>query len=108
MYNDVYDEIAAYKAQYAFSPISVDNLVPDVKIHTESEITVPWLRAIRHPISGKEIYAENSDSKLGLISVNIHSSKQELEKAYPWDAAKWRFLPDAVSLKDILNLYYHK
>ena len=108
MYNDVYDEIAAYKAQYAFSPISVDNLVPDVKIHTESEITVPWLRAIRHPISGKEIYAENSDSGLGLISVNIHSSKQELEKAYPWNAAKWKFLPDAVSLKDILNLYYHK
>lgn len=108
MYNDVYDEVAAYKAQYAFSPISVDNLAPDVKIHAESEITVPWLRAIRHPVTGQAIYGENSDSSLGLISVNIHSSRQELEKAYPWNAAKWRIFPDAVSLKDILNLHYHK
>ena len=55
VFQDVYDEIAAYQAQFAYSPNSVTMLSPDKFISSANEITVPWL--IRIPLNGKYIYS---------------------------------------------------
>ncbi len=80
-FQDVYDEVAAYQAQFAYSPNSVNMLNPDKFISSASEITVPWLIGI--PLGGKYIYSPDGENNTGQYSVGIHSTPAQINMAYP-------------------------
>ena len=49
---DIYDEAAAYAAQYAFSPESVEGLNPSVHIYSMADITAEWVIGIEDATGG--------------------------------------------------------
>lgn len=78
--NDVFDEISAYKAQFAFDPGSVERLAPAIPIHSMEDMTVTWLLNLRNDTG--YVYR----NLVGLIAVDIHSRRDSLMAAYPWKA----------------------
>ena len=100
---DVYDEIDAYKAQYAYSPESVAALESSSYVFSSSDITASWLFGIRS--NGKLVY-NNKTSNIGLSRVTINSTKKDLIKAYPKkDFSKY---PDNKPLKYMVQMYYKR
>ena len=80
---DVYDEAAAYKAQFGFSPSSVTAISSTSVADAFGAITPTWVQGIVDP-SGSMLYAAGGSANTGLIPVNINSTKENLIKAYPW------------------------
>lgn len=78
---DVYDEIAAYKAQYAYNPASVSGLPSPSVIRSSADINTGWVQGIVH--NGIRIYNPGTDANTGLYPVNINSTKADLIRAYP-------------------------
>lgn len=78
---DIYDEVAAYKAQFSFSPSSVSGLVSGQHINNLSDITPSWVRSIM--VGEDKFYTPNGTNKTGVISVDIYSSPEQLNRAYP-------------------------
>ncbi len=78
---DVYDEIAAYQAQYAYSPYSVATLVPGQYINSVGDITLSWLYGIS--VNGKNIYGPGSSYNMGIYPVGIYSTPAQLMRALP-------------------------
>lgn len=77
---DVYDEIDAYKHQFAFDPESVTNLPSNVRVSSVEDITSKWLFGLT---DNNYIYS-NPDYKIGLIRVGANSTRDQLKKAFPW------------------------
>jgi hypothetical protein len=80
--DDAADEIAAYKAQFAFDPGSVTQLKSSSTANSLETITIPWLKAIKDD-KWNFIYADTSFIHLARITVTFYSSKDSLLKAYP-------------------------
>ena len=49
---DIYDEVAAYEAQYAYDPSSLSGLNPRTSANSFSDITKNWVEGIKHPARG--------------------------------------------------------
>ncbi|WP_065220585.1 MULTISPECIES: RHS repeat domain-containing protein [Butyricimonas] len=100
---DVYDEVAAYRSQYAFDPLSINGLNPTNNPRGLGYITAPWVQGIFDPIKGK-IYAPGGYANMGAYPININSTREDLLKAYP-NLMK-ESLPE--SMKQIPNLKYKR
>ena len=79
---DVGDEVAAYKAQYAYNPSSVSGLTSSSSINSFSSITSAWVQGITTS-SGDKIYAPGGSSNTGAHPVNINSTRADFIRAYP-------------------------
>jgi RHS repeat-associated protein len=78
---DLFDEMASYKAQYAFDKSSVSGLTSSSSVNNFADITFSWVKDITKS-DGSKIY-----SGIGILPANINSTREELIKAYP-NAAK--------------------
>ena len=85
--DDFDDEIAAYRAQYAFDPHSVSDLPNKLDKHPQhlSEIDKPWLISVedtnQHP--PVSIYVPNRKDGVTERHVNIFSTRRDMIDAYP-------------------------
>ena len=93
-FQDVYDEVAAYQAQYAYSPSSIATLVPGQFINSVNGITSSWVQSIW--TKDGYIYAPNGKNNMGIYPVGIFSSPDQLNQAYPQQI----LLPDYNPLTD--------
>lgn len=72
---DVFDEVNAYRSQYAFSSRSVSLIPSSVKINNSEDITPEWVLGIT--VDGKLFYKE-----LGLYPVNSKSSIEDIMRSF--------------------------
>ena len=101
---DVYDEVAAYKAQFGFSPSSVTGLSSTSVANSFDAITPAWVQGLKDA-SGNMPYAVRGPANTGLIPVNINSTKGDLIKAYPW-VTGLNYLPANYNIKNTPGIYY--
>ena len=76
---DVFDEIGAYRFQYAYNPSSISDL-SQIKINNLSDINKRWLNSIKE--DGQYIYNPNYNDRIGIRSIGIENIK-DFYKAYP-------------------------
>ncbi len=94
---DVYDEVAAYKAQFAYDPSSV-------KASSFDAITPQWVQGIVTS-TGDKLYAPGGSANTGVAPLNVNSKRADFLRAYPNNPAIQR-LPKNFSVKSIPNLIY--
>ncbi|MEM9889181.1 MAG: hypothetical protein AAF849_25155 [Bacteroidota bacterium] len=70
---DIYDEVDAYQAQYAYDPASTGT-------KSMSDITADWVRNIKIPGTDNYLYR---GSHIGQTSVRTDSPRSIIKKAYP-------------------------
>ena len=104
---DIFDEIAAYKAQYGYSPSSVSQLTSSSAIKSLEDITVSWVQGITKS-DGSKIYAPSGSANTGVSPVNINTNRDGLIKAYPHLKNTLLSLPPSFTLKDIGTIHYKK
>ena len=104
---DIFDEIAAYKAQYGYSPSSVSQLTSSSAIKSLEDITVSWVQGITKS-DGSKIYAPSGSANTGVSPVNINTNRDGLIKAYPHLRNTLLSLPSSFTLKDIGTIHYKK
>ncbi|WBO84486.1 DUF6443 domain-containing protein [Hymenobacter yonginensis] len=104
---DVSDEVAAYKAQFAYDPSSVSGLSSTVVANSFAAITSSWVQGIRLS-NGSLPYAPGGSSNTGLVPVNINSTRDILIQAYPHAAESFKGLPANYTLKSIPGIRYKK
>ena len=105
IFQDVYDEMAAYKAQFGYSPSSVSGIKSITFANTFAAITPLWVQGIIDP-TGSQPYAVGGSANTGVIPININSSIATLIQAYPWKAASFIGLPKDFILGNLPNIYY--
>ena len=108
---DVYDEIAAYKAQFAYKPSSVSGLTSTSVANSFGSITHSWVQGLaggslyvplEHPN-----YIPGVSANTGVSPLNINSGRSDFIKAYP-NATIMKSLPTNFILKNSPNTYYKK
>ncbi len=101
---DIYDEVAAYRAQFAYNPLSMSGLNPNVGVYSFNDINTSWVQGVQH--EGMLLYAPNvGANNTGIIPVNINSTGNILNSAYP--SLKLN-LPNTYTLKLNPSTYYKK
>lgn len=103
---DTGDEIAAYKAQYAFDPASVSGIASPTAVTKSADITTSWLQNISDG-SGNKPYSQGGSANTGISPLNTNSSKADILKAYPNNAGL-QSLPSNFTYKSISTLNYKK
>ena len=104
--SDTGDEIAAYKAQYAYDPASVSGLPSSTSVNSSSDITANWLQNVSDS-SGNKIYAPGGSANTGVYPLNTNSSGADIKKAYPNNPAI-QSLPNNFTYKSISTLKFRK
>lgn len=99
---DVYDEVAAYKAQYAFNPWSVKNLSSSSSVHCSLDITPLWVQGLKK--GGITPYVPGGAYNTGIVPVNIDSPAATLMRAYPG----LHELPANYTLRSNPRIYYKR
>lgn len=99
---DLADEVAAYKAQFAYSPSSVSSLKSTTTANSFNAITTSWVQGITTS-TGVKPYLNH-----GLFPININSTKNNLMKAYLGKAPMLQGLPKDFILKTASSLIYKK
>lgn len=105
-FQDVYDEIAAYKAQFAYSPSSVSSLISVSTASSFEAITPNWVQGIL--LRGNAIYAPGGSANTGIKAVGINSTVNDLRQAYPWLGTSSFGLPGGVEARSLPKLYYKR
>ncbi|MDO5970703.1 hypothetical protein Q4Q35_12870 [Flavivirga aquimarina] len=81
---DLFDEVSAYRAQYAYDPVTVKSLSSSHKINVLEDINAVWVRNIRnnHPnVKEEDVYLYKRPH-VALDTVNIYTSVHELCDLY--------------------------
>lgn len=99
---DLYDEIEAYKAQYAYDPSSVSALTSSAVVRSLDDITPKWVEDLQSP-EGEKTYHEHSR-----IRVNIHSGKATLLMAYPQLESQFKGWADNWTMKEVPHVVYKR
>lgn len=99
---DVYDEVASYKAQWAYNPSSVGGL------SSTNQITASWVQGIKDPTSGDQPYKPGGSANTGISPVNVNSTRDELIRAYPHQESTLRQYPANSTLKSMIPTMYTK
>ena len=94
---DIHDEVAAYKAQYAYKIF--DNRI------NYNDITAEYVQSIKDA-NGDYPYGYNGRFNTGISTVNINSDKVQLLEAYPWNANVISMFPPEYRLRFNNNVYY--
>jgi hypothetical protein len=89
--NDQWDEIAAYRAEYAFKPDEVKKLPSPKKINTADDIDNEWLLGLKQ--GNKTVYHPEDSAHVVAVRINVDSPGDSVIKAY-------YFLPGIGSWKD--------
>ncbi len=98
---DIFDEIAGYKAQYSYNPSTVGG------ISSASSITASWVQGITKP-NGDQPYKLGGSSNTGIAPVNINSNRADLIRAYPHARNALSTLPANKPLKSLIPTIYYK
>jgi RHS repeat-associated protein len=101
---DLFDEVAAYKAQYAFSPESISQLSSSSAPNSFETITSNWVLGLTQ--NGKHVYSLFNDSHTGISPVNVNSTRDQLMLAYPDQFSVFSALPASYTLKSSPDLIY--
>jgi RHS repeat-associated protein len=104
--NDTGDEIAAYKAQYAYDPSSVSGLNSTSTANSFSGITVNWLQNLSDS-SGNKIYAPGGAANTAVYPLNTNSGRADILKGYP-NNSSLQSLPSNFTYKSITTLKFRK
>lgn len=104
---DVYDEVAGYKAQFGYSPSSVSRLTSSFTAKSFGGITTSWVQGLTKS-DGSKIYAPGGSANTGISPVNVDSSRNDLIKAYPHQKTVLQGLPVNATLKSIIPTIYYK
>lgn len=102
---DIYDEVAAYKAQFAYNPFSVSALSSTSPAKSFEEISPTWVQGLKDG-NGNAIYAPRGAANTGIFPVNINSTRDDIIQSYPWNATHLRGLPSNIRL--VPGLYYKR
>ncbi|TDO67868.1 RHS repeat-associated protein, partial [Flavobacterium chryseum] len=105
--SDTGDEISAYKAQYAFDPASVSGLTSSASVNSSAGINANWLQNVSDS-SGNKIYAPGGIANTGIVPLNTNSTKADMLRAYPHNAAALSGLPNTFTYKSISTLKFRK
>jgi RHS repeat-associated protein len=100
---DVTDEVAAFKAQFAYSPSSVSSKSSTSVANSFNSITPSWVQGL----SGGTLYVPGGIANTGVSPLNINSTRADFIKAYPNNAAM-KTLPASFILKHEPTVYYKK
>jgi RHS repeat-associated protein len=103
--HDVYDELAAYKAEYAFSPQDVVGLSADKPVSNLASLTVDWVGSLKDR-NGIHLYAPAPSNPIGIFPININSARDDLMRAFPYQASGFSSLPASYTPKSDPNLIY--
>jgi hypothetical protein len=79
---DTGDEVAAYKAQYAYDPSSVSGLRSSTSVKSYSDITTSWVQNLTEP-SGNRPYSQGGSLGTGILPLNVNSNLSDIVKAFP-------------------------
>jgi len=104
---DVYDEVASYKAQYSYDPSSVSGLTSSSKANSFGSITTGWVQGITKS-DGDRLYAPGGSANTGITPVNVNTNRDGLIAGYPHQAAALQTLPADFTLKSLPSIYYKK
>jgi hypothetical protein len=105
--NDLYDEVAAYRAEFAFDATQVKRLSPSSKLESFEAITALWVNDLTGP-NDSHPYSDTGTAKIGRIFITINSTKGALYTAYhPWDPSWLKKFDPSCTLKSCYpNLKY--
>ncbi len=97
---DVHDEVAGYKAQWAYDPSSVGGL------NSVNQITPTWVQGITDPATGNQPYRQGGTANAGIAPVNVNSTRDDLIRAYPHQRSVLQTLPPNATLRSIIPTIY--
>jgi RHS repeat-associated protein len=101
---DIYDEVSAYKSQFAYDPSSVSGLPSTSVANSFGSITSSWMQGL----AGGTLYAPGGTANTGVGPLNINSTRADFINAYPSNPAI-KTLPASYILKTSYpNIYYKK
>lgn len=109
---DVFDEISAYKSQFAYNPSSVSGLTSTSTANSFGSITASWVQGLGGgslyvPI-GSPNYIQGVSANTGVGPLNINSTRADFINAYPAYPG-FKTLPASYVLKTSYpNIYYKK
>jgi len=98
---DIYDEVAAYKAQWAYDASTVGGL------QSSNDITPSWVQGITKP-NGDQPYKPGGSANTGIGPVNINSTRDVLINAYQHLKNILQTYPVNATLKSITPSIYYK
>ena len=104
---DIYDEIAAYQAQFAYDPGSISGLSSTHVANSFGAITPSWVQGLKDA-TGAMPYTVASSANTGLIPININSTRDAFIQAYPWNVLSFRGLPANYNIKSLPKIYYKR
>jgi hypothetical protein len=104
---DIHDEVAGYRAQFAYDPSSVSGLSSTSVANSFGGITPQWVQGIREA-NGNLPYAPGGSANTGLVPININSTRDVLMQAYPNAAGALGALPANYTLRQIPGIYYKR
>ncbi|WP_302305011.1 hypothetical protein [Culturomica massiliensis] len=100
---DIYDEIAAYQAQFAYDPGSISGLSSTYVAKSFNAITPAWVQGL----AGGSLYVPGGNANTGIESLNINSTRADFIKAYP-NSFSVKQLPKDYILKNSYPTIYYK
>ncbi|QOI97310.1 MAG: hypothetical protein HRU69_07325 [Flammeovirgaceae bacterium] len=104
---DVYDEMDAYRAQWAYDPSSVSRLKSTSVADSYGAITATWVQGITAS-DGSRPYSVGGSANTGIVPVNISSTRSTLMQAYPGVRSALMGVPANYSLISSPTTYYHR
>ncbi len=101
---DVYDEVAAYRAQFAYNPSSVSGLTSTSVANSFGAITPAWVQGL----AGGTLYVPGGAANTGIAPLNIHSTRADFINAYPNSPAVRTLPANFVLRTSYPNIYYKR
>lgn len=102
---DLDDEVASYKAQFAYDPSSVSGLTSVTVANSFQEITTTWVQNLTSR-DGSQPYNIGGTAGTGLFRININSTRDDLIKSYPNTFNTLINLPSTFTKKTDPNAIY--
>lgn len=104
---DLGDETASYRAQYAYDPASVEGLRSTSVPNNFPGITGAWVQGITAS-DGSRPYSLGGSANTGLVPVNMWSMRDEIGRAYPAVSGALAGLPATATIRDIVPTVYSR
>ncbi|MDE6549645.1 MAG: hypothetical protein K2L22_11675 [Muribaculaceae bacterium] len=103
---DIFDEIEAYKAQYAYEPSTLSGLNPDLGINAINDINRDWITGVRS--NGTLMYSDGGYCRTGQGYVRVDSPLIFLSIAYSGNTAYTEFINKINNIRQLPYFYYKK
>ena len=104
--NDVYDEAAAFQAQYAYDPNTVNGLNPNMIVSSIADISPEYVMGIRD--SNGMSYAPGGANNVGSVMVRIDSPVEQLLIAFPNHTGYIDFVNSHRYIRHLPNIHYKR